>query len=429
MSGLMLLSRILLGHYETVDLIGGGAEGDVYKGRDLDTGAFVAIKRLTACPSDPHFPEQLARLKRAAQVRVGHPRVVEAIECGEEDGEWYLVMPFVEGVDLDIHVRACGGKCSAERAQSIILDLADGLIAIHNHGIVHRDIKPLNIMIEPDGRPKLIDFGICRNLREATIGNGGIVGTPVWMSPEQTVDSAKVGQRSDLFSLGLVTHYVFTGVPPVQASDPETARRIICEVDFPSLRQLDPSIPAYVDAACLRLLAKKPEDRFRSAEEFRQALCVPSGSGGTAFCFSCGKAIQSTSRFCPSCGAGLMVTTTVLCLACGFAVGNSPTCPGCKLAFSPCDHRIAFDAGACAGKTFRIPEGIYEVGRDIIEPRDYSISRRHFHVACSNGSVQVQDAGSANQTYVAGQLADRLMELRPHQEFLIARNHAIYYSS
>jgi serine/threonine protein kinase len=264
-------------------------------------------------------------MKRAGQIRVGHPCVLDSIGCGEEDGKWYLVMPFVDGVDLEIFVRACGGRCPVDRAIPIICALADGLGAVHNCGTVHRDIKPLNIIITPGEHPMIIDFGICRNVHEKTIGNGQVIGTPAYMSPEQ----------------------------PAQA--------------------------------------------------------------GARFSTCCGVNLLGPKRW--SCVLHVAARPTTSRLA-----------PACQRSFSSANHRFVFDSGSVTGKTFRIPEGTFVVGRDIIESRDFSISRRHFRVECNNGTVRVQDAGSTNKTYVAGQLADRLIQLRPDQEFLIAGNRAVYLS-
>jgi hypothetical protein len=429
MPGSIRIERIVLARFEVIDIIGVGGEGEVLKAIDTITGAIVAIKQLCACPSDPSYEYQVARMKRAGQIRVGHPCVLDSIGCGEEDGKWYLVMPFVDGVDLEIFVRACGGRCPVDRAIPIICALADGLGAVHNCGTVHRDIKPLNIIITPDEHPTIIDFGICRNVHEKTIGNGQVIGTPAYMSPEQAEGKKPVDHRSDIFSLGLVTYYMIVGQPAVQASDPEDAKRIIRQAELPALRQLDPTVPVHVDAACTRMLAKRPEDRFQSAAELYQALTKSPPQEGTLFCPSCGKPAQAGARFSTCCGVNLHgPKAVVLCLACGGKADNVTACPACQRSFSSANHRFVFDAGSVTGKTFRIPEGTFVVGRDIIESRDFSISRRHFRVECNNGTVRVQDAGSTNKTYVAGQLADRLIQLRPNQEFLIAGNRAVYLS-
>jgi len=429
MSGPIRIGQIIFERFKVIDPIGSGGEGDVVKAIDLVTGDIVAIKQLSACPGDPHYDIQVARLKRAGQIHVGHPCIVDALAYGEEDGEWYLVMPFVEGGDLEIFVRGCGGRCPVDRTVAIICELAGGLGAVHDCGIVHRDIKPLNIIIDPDEHPRIIDFGICNKLHEKTVGNGLVIGTPPYMSPEQAAGTDPVDHRSDIFSLGLVVHYMIIGQHAVQASDPEDAKRIIREVELPSLRRLDPSIPAHVDNACMRMLAKRPEGRFQNAAELCQALGSSSVQQKARFCPSCGRPVQAGSKFCACCGANLNGSAAaVLCLACGGKADNVTPCRSCRRPFSPSNHRFVFEAGTVTGKTFRIPEGRFDVGRSIIEPRDFSISRCHFRCECANGTVAVQDAGSANKTYVAGQLADRWIRLHPRQEFLIAGNHAIYLS-
>ena len=137
------------------------------------------------------------------------------------------------------------------------------------------------------------------------------------------------------------------------------------------------------------------------------------------------------TKFCPYCGACLGVASVnrVHCLACGAPSRGDYRCSHCNRLFGPVTHQLTFNVGPLSGMVFRIPEGIYPVGRDVLAPRDYSISRQHLQVACVNGAVYVADAGSTNRTYVAGRFADEPIRLTPNVELSIAGNTGTYTSN
>ncbi|MFH1107758.1 MAG: FHA domain-containing protein [Planctomycetota bacterium] len=276
----------------------------------------------------------------------------------------------------------------------------------------------------------MVDLGICRDTNQATITRGsGFLGTLEWMSREQVAASAKVDHRTDLYALGAVFYFMLTGRPPVQGQDVHSIVMSICQQTPPSPRQLDASIPPHLDQACMRMLAKQPEARFQTAQAFRDALGQRGQVDENArFCTSCGIVLQNGARFCHGCGAELSASgsRSFRCLACGVMADGSTACPGCGRSFSTHDHRLEFGAGALTGLVFRIPEGIYEVGRASLLPRDSHISRRHFRVACSNGAIHVEDAGSANKTYVAGQFAGNPTLLVAGQQLTVAGSTATY---
>jgi hypothetical protein len=177
----------------------------------------------------------------------------------------------------------------------------------------------------------------------------------------------------------------------------------------------------------MKLMAKRREDRFQTAEGFIQALAgQPETAGQGRFCPSCGISVGRGARYCATCGAELGAPSSdPRCLACGAEAGEANACPKCRRPFVS-DHRLLFNTGTLTGKTFRIPEGTYVVGREELSRRDPHISRRHFQVQCLNGSVFVEDVGSTNKTFVAGQLADGLNPLVDGMEFGLAGNAATY---
>ena len=421
---------IVLGHYEVVDLIISGGQSIVAKGIDKHTNQFVVIKQMLACSGQGHYKQELARFKREAAAIIGHPNVVDAIICGQQDGEWYMVMPFVEGVTLEEYVNACGGKLPVEQAIAVVRQIALGLNAIHQKGYVHRDIKPANIMIGTDGHVSILDKGICRNLNEQTITDGkALLGSILWMSPEQATSPGVEDYRSDLYSLGAIFYYLLTGTSPSNGKDVPSIITNICKTTPPAPTQINPAVSKQIDQICMQLLAKRPEARFQAADEFIQAIDGLSQSGqGNLFCTACCAQVPDGTKYCTRCGMQLdaVQNNIVKCLACGTQTGETSACSGCNRVFSPSDHRFCFTKGTVTGTAFRIPEGSFYTGRDEISSRDCMISRRHLSVICENGKVYIEDAGSANQTYVAGQLADRRTPLLPDCEIYLAGNMAIY---
>ena len=425
---MMQFGQIIRGH-EVIDLIAEGGQFSVAKARCLKTGAVVAIKQLAAAPGQSNYDEELARFHRQAGLRFGHPNILDPIDSGQEDGEWYIIMPFVVGNSLASHVMAAGGRLLPDHAKKIALEVAGGLSAVHARGVVHRDIKPENIQVRPDGSAVLLDFGICRKVTEKTITRGaGLLGSPAFMSPEQTLNPSTVDHRSDLYSLGAVDYFMLTGFPPVRGNDVDAITRSIRE-DIPaSPRTLDPSIPADLDSVCMTLLAKPPEHRLQTADQVIAALSGQGQPSAGVFCRSCGVQSAPNARYCGRCGAalGLAAAQGPRCMACGTTVGEAASCSHCHRPFSHANHRLSGRQGTMAGDAIRIPEGIFVVGRIELSSRDAHISRRHVLVACTNGVVHFQDSGSSNGTFVAGVRADTPIMLAPGQEIVIGGNVLVY---
>jgi len=285
-------------------------------------------------------------------------------------------------------------------------------------------------MIRPDGHARIVDLGICRFTSEKTITSGQqILGTLHWMSPEQVQHPEQVDGRSDLYSLGAIGYVMLTGMPPVRGNNSEEIVTSIFTYVPPPPRQLDPTIPVHLDQACMRLLEKMPENRFQTAQEFISALAgttpvvVPS-----RFCTGCGTPTQTGARYCHNCGIALaaLQNQPARCLACGRPTGQETLCTACGRPFGSSRHHLCFTTGSLAGMTFRVPEGIFSVGRNELSPKDFHISKQHFFVACTNGTVCVQDAGSINKTFVAGRFAQGPVLLLQGQEVCVAGNKATY---
>ena len=272
-----------LSHYQLERLIGAGGMGSVYLARDLSLDRPVAIKFITADKSaDESARRRLLREARAAAA-LDHPNICTVYEVIDDpSGPAYIVMQYVEGETLATTLRR--GALEPRAAMTLATDLASALSAAHRRGVVHRDLKPQNVMVTPGGRAKLLDFGIARYPDSATASDkattdthltapGAMAGTPAYMSPEQVLGTA-IDSRSDLFSLGVVLYECLAGKPAFQGGNSfELASEIITH-DPPAVSTLRPELGDAYDELCRRLLAKDRADRFQSADELLGALRV-----------------------------------------------------------------------------------------------------------------------------------------------------------
>jgi hypothetical protein len=400
---------------------------------DEQTRHDVVVKQLAASPGSAHYSVERARFLRAARLRIAHPVVVNAVDSGEENGELYAVFPHVPGRELDVYTACRGGRLAAPLAVRVIAPLADALAVAHANGVVHRDVKPANVLITDAGGVRLIDFGICRVTREPTLTtSAGVLGTPSFMAPEQALGPASVDGRADMYALAALLYFLLTGRPPLQSASPETVLHALQHQVPVQVGRLVPTVPAALDSVCMRGLAKRPEHRFPNMPEFAQALrsACPT-EPATVFCPSCGQAAAHDSAFCASCGAALGDCLPVgpRCLACGAPVGSGGACATCRRPFSPHGHRLEFVTGALMGGVFLIPEGEYAVGRQELLPRDRHISRAHLWVSCVDGSVQFQNASAANPTHIGGRAFSGWCMLAAGVEVDVARNRAVYYTN
>ncbi|HEY6826863.1 MAG TPA: protein kinase [Gemmatimonadaceae bacterium] len=256
--------------------IGRGGMAVVYRGVDTRLNRTVAIKVL---PPDVAFnPDVRVRFLREAQTaaQLNHPNIVPIYSVDEKDsaGLVYFVMAFVDGESLGSRLKR-EGIWPVDRAVRVLRDVADALAYAHARGVVHRDIKPDNILIDrASGRPMVTDFGIARAAAGETrlTVTGVAVGTPAYMSPEQALGEREIDGRSDLYSLAVVGYHMLTGEPPFKAvNTPAMLVKHVSERPRP-VRERRPDVPAYLAVAIDRALAKRPEDRWTDAAEFRDAL-------------------------------------------------------------------------------------------------------------------------------------------------------------
>ncbi len=269
-----------LGHYEILEPIGAGGMGEVFRARDTRLGRYVALKILPEKLA--HDPERLARFRREAQAvaSLNHPRIVVVHSVEEERGTHFITMELVEGTPLDQMIPESG--LPLERAVEISIGMAEALAAAHGKGIVHRDLKPANVIVAPDGRVKVLDFGLATlarpdpsededETRTSLTREGTVVGTAPYMSPEQAAGRS-VDVRSDVFSLGAVIYELLTGRRAFAGeSRTEILAAVLRETPTP-VSKLRSGVPRALGAIVERCLDKSPERRFASGAEVHERL-------------------------------------------------------------------------------------------------------------------------------------------------------------
>jgi eukaryotic-like serine/threonine-protein kinase len=264
-----------LGRYEVLRVLGKGAMGVVYEGRDPNLDRRVAIKTVKV----ENLSEEAAaeyehrfRTEARSAARLQHPNIVSVYDSDRDADVAFLVMEYIQGDDLKHHLDR-GVRYSLEQSLKIIRDLLSALDYAHKQGIVHRDIKPANLLIEPGGRVKLTDFGVARiqDSGEATRTQGSMVGTLKYMAPEQ-VQGQKIDSRADLFSAGVVLYQLLTDKRPFDGDNDFSIIHQIIGHNPPPPSTINPKLPAALDAVVARALAKTREERFATARDFAVAL-------------------------------------------------------------------------------------------------------------------------------------------------------------
>ncbi|HPO15784.1 MAG TPA: bifunctional serine/threonine-protein kinase/formylglycine-generating enzyme family protein [Candidatus Hydrogenedentes bacterium] len=260
-----------LGNYEVLFVIGKGAYGTVYKAQDAKLGRFVAIKFLHEFLDARHEAMFLQEAKAIAALGK-HPCIVQIFEYSEYQGRNYFVLEFV-GSNAAMLLKVNRNGLAPDRAARIALDCADALAHAHKAGILHRDVKPANLLLEIDGsRAKLADFGVAHFFDAAAGGAGNEPGgTPGYMAPE--IIRGGVGDaRSDVFSLGITLYEMLSGRKPIEEKDPSRAMVRMLQESWPPLRMLNPDLPGTLCTLVDKALIKDPENRLPSAEAFAAEL-------------------------------------------------------------------------------------------------------------------------------------------------------------
>ena len=274
-----------IGRYEVIERVGRGGMGAVYLGRDTVLEREVAIKVMSAdfAADDTSRPRFYREARAAAKLQ--HRNIVTIFEFGEEDDTPFIVMEFLRGQDLSKRMRA-EPLLTIEQKVDIIAELCTGLHFAHEQGVIHRDVKPANIWLVPDGSVKLLDFGIAKFSSSTMTRQGSVLGSISYMSPEQ-VNGLDVDGRADVFSAGVVLFELLTGKKPFAGESPTAVLARIMDDEPARVADLPPDLPKPLVAAVLKALQKDREKRYRHAADFgadlrlvRSAVVASTGSVG-----------------------------------------------------------------------------------------------------------------------------------------------------
>jgi serine/threonine protein kinase len=258
--------------FEVLEELGRGGSSVVYKARQAHLNRLVALKVLHA----RHLsPEALRRARRGIQAiaKFKHPHIVQLFEVGEHDGLHFGVLEYLAGGTL--RRRLNGAPWPARDGAAVLRTLTEAVHVIHQHGIVHRDLKTANILLAADGTAKVADFGLAKHLNEPEdlTASGDVIGTPAYMAPEQALGTGRaIGPRTDLYALGVILYELLTGRPPFHGpSRLETLYQVVHLQPLPPSR-LHPDVPTDLETICLKCLRKEPDLRYASARALAEDL-------------------------------------------------------------------------------------------------------------------------------------------------------------
>jgi serine/threonine-protein kinase len=264
------ISFSCIGRYEIAELIGRGGMGEVFRCRDPLLGRTVAVKVMRLATERPdRTAELLARFQReaAAAGALQHPGIVAVHDLGRDNqlGLWYIVLELVEGRSLDRLLEE-RRRLSSEEAVALAFQVADALAFAHARGIVHRDVKPANVLVRKDGTTKLLDFGIAAVSGSDLTLRDQLLGSPAYMAPER-IRGRPAGAAADQFSLGVVLYEMLAGVNPFDDETHEGRMVKVLECRPAPLSAAAPQVPRPLLDLVARMLARRPEDRLPSSEE------------------------------------------------------------------------------------------------------------------------------------------------------------------
>ncbi|HXK08151.1 MAG TPA: serine/threonine-protein kinase [Vicinamibacteria bacterium] len=268
-----------IGKYEVTGKLGQGAMGEVFRAHDPVLSRDVAVKRISAGLDTDETVRKRFRREAEAAAKLNHPNIITVYELGFEGEQLFMAMELLDGIDLK-HALA-GRRMSVEQGLNVMEQICEGLAFAHSQGVVHRDLKPANIHILPNGKVKIMDFGLARLSGSEMTTTGMVMGTPHYMSPEQ-VRGQKADARSDVFALGCVLYELFAGRKPFDAESMHAVLFKIMQEEPVPLREAAPGTPEPLVHLVERALAKNPAERFQNASELLAGIRQARLASGTA---------------------------------------------------------------------------------------------------------------------------------------------------
>jgi serine/threonine-protein kinase len=279
-----VIGTLLNSRFRLEEQIGSGGMSTVYRAYDVTLERWVAIKLMHRDISDD--PDQLERFRREARAvaRLNHPHLVTVIDFGEDDGRPYIVLEFVEGETLKQRIRRLG-RLSVAEAVAYAIEIGRALMAAHAERLVHRDVKPQNVLIDQEGRAKVTDFGIARSLEvHGLTATGRVLGTTDYVAPEQALGH-EVTEQSDVYSLGVVLYEMLIGEPPFKAESQVAVAMKHVQEPMPDVQKLRPDVSAALAQVVDRATAKELTNRYATARDFvhdlEQVLAIEAARAGT----------------------------------------------------------------------------------------------------------------------------------------------------
>ena len=265
------VGQTLLGRYRIERELGRGGMGAVYLAHDAELGEAVALKMISgALCCDAAAAERFRREASAAR-KITHPNVIRIHDLGTDSGVVFISMEYFAGITL-AQMLGRRGALPLDEVHDVAVQAADGLAAAHRAGVIHRDLKPQNVLVDGGRRVKLIDFGLAKaSFLDGMTATGLILGTPEYMAPEQ-VRGRPVDARTDIYAFGCVLFHMLAGFPPFRGENPVSVGFLHCTQPPPPLRQFRPDVPPAWEAAIIRALEKDPGARFDTVEEMKRAM-------------------------------------------------------------------------------------------------------------------------------------------------------------
>jgi len=265
----IVTGMVLNERYEILREIGAGGMGHVYQAKDRDLDETVALKVLRAeFSADASIQKRFLREIKLTRM-ITHPHVVKVFDTGKYKGNRYISMEYIEGTSLDEWLRK--GKRDVRTLLAIVAKILMGVQAAHSQGIVHRDLKPQNVLLDRSQNPHVLDFGIARASDHVDATSGQVMGSPKYMSPEQ-IQGKDLDKRSDVYALGVMMFYLFTGEEPFTGEDPRSIIMKHLTQPVPSMRHINPSVPHWLEKIAMKALEKDRNQRYSSVKEILDDL-------------------------------------------------------------------------------------------------------------------------------------------------------------